>query len=81
MAILTLMQWSVWLELRKSVQKPLQNDSGLWGGLHTMAVARVGMPFTPCTYHLLYLEIITDIIASKFPVTFLQEVTKNTGEK
>lgn len=31
MAILTfLMQWSVWLELGKSVQKPLQNDSGLW---------------------------------------------------
>lgn len=49
-------------------------------GFHTMAVAGVGMPFTPCTYHLLYLVYIIYIIASKFPVTFLQEVTKNSGE-
>lgn len=51
MAILTfLMQWSVWLELGKSVQKPLQNDSGLggtsydgsgwgWHGFHPMYIS------------------------------------------
>lgn len=44
-------------------------------------VAGVGMPFSPCIYHLLYLEIITDIIASKLPMTFFQEATKNTGGK
>lgn len=81
MAILTfLLQWSVWLELGKSVQKPLQNDSGLWRDFTRWPVAGVGMPFSPCTYHLLYLEIITDIIASKLPMTFLQEATKNLVE-